>query len=118
MKKLTVISLVALVAAVAAWSAYAYAQGGGPLKGILAASKPACDPSTQPCEKVQACHHGAACPCDAATDCPKFKDADGDGKCDTASDCDWHGHPGCRNGASPHEGRTACGHGCGRHGNQ
>ncbi len=118
MKRTVVIALVVLVAATAAWSAYAYAQGSGPLKRMGAAfCRPACEPSSQPCDNVPACHDGSACACDPA-DCPMFKDEDGDGKCDIAGDCGRHGQTGCRDGASGCGGRMVRGHGCGRHGNQ
>ena len=118
MKRTVAITLVVLVAVAAVWSAYAYAQGGGPLKRTNAAAcQPACEPATQPCEKAQTCHDGSACACDPA-DCPKFKDADGDGKCDIAGDCGRHGESGCGGAASRCGGRMVRGHGCGRHGNQ
>jgi len=114
MKRTVAITLVVLVAVAAAWSAYAYAQGGGPLKRTNAAAcQPACGPATQPCEKAQACHDGSACACDPA-DCPKFKDADRDGKCDNVGDCGRHSRPGCPRQANHRDGQTARHHGgCG-----
>ena len=112
MRRSMAVALVVLVAVVAAWSAYAYAQGGGPLKRMGAAvCQPACEPSTQPCENAQACHDGSAC--DPA-DCPKFQDNDGDGQCDVAGDCGRHGRAGCHNGANECD-RMGRGHGHGWH---
>jgi len=111
MKRTVVIALVVLVAAVAAWSVYAYAQGGGPLKRAIMACQPACDPSTQPCDKAQACHDGTACACDPAA-CPEFKDANGDSKCDIAGDCE---RSACGAESTRHCGRRMSrGHGCSR----
>lgn len=118
MKRTVVIALVVLVAAAAAWSAYAYAQGSGPLKRMgTAFCRPACEPSSQPCDNVPACHDGSACTCDAA-DCPMFKDEDGDGTCDIAGDCDRHGQSDHHKGTHHGAGRVVRGHGCGRHGEQ
>ena len=115
MKRNVAIVLVVLVAAVAAWSAYAYAQGGGPLKRLVAACQPACGPSAQPRENAPACHDGADC---RAAECPKFRDADGDGQCDTAGDCHAHGSSVCCNGANHCGGRPVPGHRCGGHRDQ
>ena len=112
MRTTIAVALVVLVAVVAAWSAYAYAQGDGPLKRMGAADcQPACEPPTQPCENAQACHDGSAC--DPA-DCPKFQDNDGDGQCDVAGDCGRHSRAGCHNGAS-RCGPMGRGNGCGWH---
>jgi len=103
--------LVGLVAVIAAWSAYAYAQGGGPLRPTVAAvCQPACEPATQPCDKTPICHDETDC---SPADCPKFHDTDGDGRCDVAGDCGLRGSSGC---GTYHRGcRQARGHGCGGH---
>ena len=117
MKRTVAITLVVLVAAAAAWSAYAYAQGGGPLKWAGAVThRPACEPATRPCHRSHAYHDGAACDCDAGG-CPNFQDVDSDGRCDVAGNCGRHGHFGRHDGAG-RCGRMDPGHACGWHGKQ
>jgi hypothetical protein len=99
--------------AVIGFVAWAFAQSGSATAQATAAGTAGSQPAVHSCG--DRCTHQSTdcpghaeqgkCPCQDGKSCEQFKDADGDGKCDTRSQCGKHG-----DGKTDCHDKTACPH--------